>query len=127
MNRQKRAFLASLSSVVACAVAGMTGARAVAQSGGPPQSDGMTIPRQQQQSPPLFPSSNVDAHLDPKAILQQNDSQIHEDVAKLYFLARELKVEVDKTDSETVLSLAMVQRCEQIEKLARQVKNLAKG
>jgi hypothetical protein len=34
---------------------------------------------------------------------------------------------VEKTDSVNVLSLPMIQKAEQIEKLAKQVKNLARG
>ena len=42
-------------------------------------------------------------------------------------LAEDLKKEVDKTDSADVLSLQMVKKAEEIEKLARQIKNLARG
>jgi hypothetical protein len=67
------------------------------------------------------------ARPDPKQILKQNKDQIHDDVEKLYTLATELKDEVEKTDSANVLSLAMVGKAEQVEKLARQIKNLARG
>ncbi len=65
--------------------------------------------------------------MDPKQILKQNQSQIHDDVEKLFVLASGLKDEVEKTDSVSVLSLAMVTKAEQIEKLAKQIKNLARG
>jgi hypothetical protein len=64
---------------------------------------------------------------DPKQMLKQNKDQIHDDVEKLYTLATELKDEVEKTDSVNVLSLAMVGKAEQVEKLAKQIKNLARG
>jgi hypothetical protein len=64
---------------------------------------------------------------DPKQILKQNKDQIHDDVEKLYVLATELKDEVEKTDSVNVLSLGMVGKAEQVEKLAKQIKNLARG
>ncbi len=64
---------------------------------------------------------------DPKQVLKQNQSQIHDDVEKLFVLASGLKDEVEKTDSVSVLSLAMVTKAEQIEKLAKQIKNLARG
>jgi hypothetical protein len=73
------------------------------------------------------PSLPDGAKLDPKAILKKNQSQIHENVEKIYTLAGELKDEVEKTDSADVLSLPMIQKAEQIEKLAKQVKNLARG
>ena len=46
---------------------------------------------------------------------------------KLYDLATELKAEVDKTDSSKVLSLNLVRKAEEIEKLARDIKNRSKG
>jgi hypothetical protein len=62
-----------------------------------------------------------------KEILKQNQKQIAENVEKIYSLAGELKDEVEKTDAANTLSLPMIQKAEQIEKLAKQVKNLARG
>jgi hypothetical protein len=62
-----------------------------------------------------------------KDILKQNQRQIAENVERIYKLAEELKDEVEKTDATNTLSLPMVQKAEQIEKLAKQVKNLARG
>ena len=50
-----------------------------------------------------------------------------EDIEKLFDLATQLKTEVEKTDAVTTLSLVMVHRAEEIEKLARQIKDNAKG
>jgi len=73
------------------------------------------------------PFGTANAKPDPKQILQQNKDQIHDDVEKLYTLAAELKDDVEKTDSVNVLSLTMVTKAEQVEKLAKQIKNLARG
>jgi hypothetical protein len=73
------------------------------------------------------PFGSANPKLDPKQVLKQNKDQIHDDVEKLYVLATELKDEVEKTDSVNVLSLAMVGKAEQVEKLAKQIKNLARG
>lgn len=62
-----------------------------------------------------------------KAVLEQHQKDIKKDVEKLYELASQLKTEVDKTDATAVLSLAMVKKAEEIEKLARQIKDHAKG
>ena len=62
-----------------------------------------------------------------KDILKQSQRQIAENVEKIYQLAGELKDEVEKTDASNTLSLGMIQKAEQIEKLAKQVKNLARG
>jgi hypothetical protein len=63
---------------------------------------------------------------DPKVTLKRNQSQIREDVEKLYALALELRAQVETTETAQVLSLPMIQKAEQIEKLAKQVKTLAR-
>ncbi len=73
------------------------------------------------------PFGDSAAKPDPKQVLKQNKEQIHDDVEKLYVLATELKDEVEKTDSANVLSLAMINKAEQVEKLAKQIKNLSRG
>src|SRR5260221_10557931 len=62
-----------------------------------------------------------------KAILEERQKNIKKDVEKLYDLASQLKTEVEKTDSTTVLSLAMLKKAEEIEKLAKQIKDRAKA
>jgi hypothetical protein len=48
-------------------------------------------------------------------------------VQQLYELASQLKDEVEKTDSSKVLSLDLVKKAEEIEKLAHDIKNRTKG
>jgi hypothetical protein len=62
-----------------------------------------------------------------KALLEQRQKDIKKDIEKLFDLATQLKAEVEKTDATTTLSLVMVHRAEEIEKLARQIKDNAKG
>jgi hypothetical protein len=62
-----------------------------------------------------------------KAVLAENEKDIKKKVGKLFQLASELKEEVDKTDSVKVLSLAMLKKAEEIEKLAKDIKTRAKG
>jgi hypothetical protein len=62
-----------------------------------------------------------------KVLLQANEKDIKKNIEKLYQLATDLKAEVEKTDSSQVLSLAMVKKAEEIEKLAREIKTRAKG
>jgi hypothetical protein len=62
-----------------------------------------------------------------KTILQANDKDLKKNVEKLYELASELKTEVEKTNSVQVLSLPMLKKAEEIEKLAKEIKSLAKG
>jgi hypothetical protein len=65
--------------------------------------------------------------LDPKLILEANQKEIKKNVEKLYDLASELKAEVEKTDSVQVLSVAMLRKTDEIEKLAKEIRNRAKG
>ena len=74
-------------------------------------------------------SSNPDVpgRVASKAMLEQRQKDIRKEVEKLYKLASELKEEVDKTDATTVLSLPLLRKAEEIEKLAKQIKENAKG
>lgn len=125
MNLQKRVFLAGVASLTAATAVDLITRRTWAQAARTPAVP--TAADGQSSSQPPFPSPNIDPRINPKDILKQNDSQIHEAIEKLYFLAADLRAEVEKTNSQNVLSLAMVQKCEQIEKYAKQIKNLAKG
>jgi hypothetical protein len=62
-----------------------------------------------------------------KAALEDNDKSIKKRIEKLFELASDLKAEVEKTDSAKVLSLGMVKKAEEIEKLAREIKTRARG
>jgi hypothetical protein len=62
-----------------------------------------------------------------KAILEANEKDIKKNIEKLYQLASDLKAEVEKTNSSQILSLALVKKAEEIEKLAHDIKSRAKG
>jgi nitric oxide reductase activation protein len=63
-----------------------------------------------------------------QARLRNNDRQrqLVDDTAKLLGLANELKVDVDKSSKDT-LSLDVIRKADEIEKLAREVKEKMKG
>jgi hypothetical protein len=61
------------------------------------------------------------------AVLQENEKDIKKKVEKLLQLATELKAEVDKTNSTKVLSVAMLKKADEIERLAKDIKTRAKG
>ncbi len=69
---------------------------------------------------PMQPSSE-------KHILEENEKDLHKKVEQLYELVMELKAEADKTDSTKVLSLNLVKKAEEIEKLAHDIKIRSKG
>jgi hypothetical protein len=64
---------------------------------------------------------------DPKAIDKQNQIEIRAEVQKLYEMVSELKEQVDKTDANSTLSVSLVKKAQQIEKLAKQIKDRAKS
>lgn len=62
-----------------------------------------------------------------KAFLEANEKDIKKAVEKLFELASDLKAEVEKTDSSKVLSLALIKKAEEIERLAKDIKVRAKA
>jgi len=122
MDNQKRDFLSLLVTAAVAAPIAIFARVTFAQQGmgrrpGPPGA-------------PLDPLSDPSAQpppFDPKKIQERNQKTILEDIQKLYKLAGELKDEVEKTDSRNTLSLAMVQKAKEVEKLAKQIANLAVG
>src|ERR1700759_2060741 len=60
------------------------------------------------------------------AVLQENEKDIKKKVEKLLQLATELKQEVDKTNSTKVLSIPMLKKADEIERLAKDIKTRAK-
>jgi hypothetical protein len=57
---------------------------------------------------------------------RQNQQEIRLEVQRLYAMATELKDEVDRTNANNVLSLSVVKRAQDIEKLAKQIRDRAK-
>lgn len=64
---------------------------------------------------------------EPKLLLEENQKDMKKDVERLYQLASELKTEVERTDSVKVLSLSLIKKTEEIEKLAKEIRSRAKG
>lgn len=84
-------------------------------------------PRTSSTSPETKDEDDAKSQPPAKLALQANDKDIKKSVERLFQLASELKAEVDKTDSAQVLSLAMVRKAEEIERLAKDIKLRAKG
>jgi hypothetical protein len=64
---------------------------------------------------------------DPVEQLKENQKSLRRDADRLLQLAQELKDEADKTEQTNVLSLSLVHKAEEVEKLARQIKGLARA
>jgi hypothetical protein len=91
------------------------------------------IPQGPQQNPPQnrFPSESPTgfprrSQKRKKALLDYNFKKLKEHAQDLAELAKSLQAEVDKSN-ENVLSLEIVKKAEEAEKLARKIKNEVKG
>jgi hypothetical protein len=112
--------------VCAMALASISAAVGIAQEPAPntpsptpaPVTDAQTP--LQPQSPDTTPAATL-AQRRQDALLQERKNQLTVDTAKLLQLANELKAEMDKSSKDT-LSLAVMKKAEQVEKLAHQVR-----
>jgi len=119
MSNTRRKFLTILAgtgTLVALRAASLSG-----QAKPSSRAPGMDPSKQDQDGPPLTEKSPT------KAMLESNEKDIKKNIEKLYQLITDLKAEVEKTDSSQVLSLLMVKKAEEIERLARDIKTRAKG
>ena len=64
---------------------------------------------------------------DQKTIDRQNQEQMRADIDKMFAIVSEMKQELGVTNTNAVLSVNFVKKAHEIEKLAKQVKELAKG
>ena len=115
MELERRIFLKSV--VPAALLIQMAGG-----GQGPPQSQKEPWPPVEPEEPP-----GEAPRIDNKQVLKHNQSEIQQDVERLFSLAQQLKNQVEKTNSADVLSLPLLQKAEEIEKLARKIRNLARG
>lgn len=115
--RTRSTFLGGI--LIAGAATGLVGTLALSQVPSVPPPPPLTRSAQEPE-PAGMPSPD-------KQMLEANNKDIHKKVERLYQLATELKAEVDKTDSSKVLSLNLVKKAEEIEKLARDIKIRSKG
>ena len=137
MNDSRRLFLTAI--LPGAALAGMALLTAEAQQTHPPHphipgtNAGQTASQLQQQQqqqtqiPDVIPSTPKLTPAERKAILTDDQKQIKKDVDQLFGLAQDLKSQAEKMDSTAVLSIQFVQKTEEIEKLARKIRNLARG
>jgi hypothetical protein len=72
-------------------------------------------------------SGHQDRPTESKTMDQQNQAEVKASVEKLYVLITELKEEVERPNASAVLSVSVLKKSQQIEKLAKHVKDVAKG
>jgi len=113
--------LAVATGIVVCSVNAQTPAQSAAQSPAP-------------SSEVAKPDSKSDSKISPDAISQQpvtdpkllRQKQLADDTARLLELANQLKVEMDKSSKDT-LSLNVIKKANEIEKLARKLRDEMKA
>jgi hypothetical protein len=109
-------------SAVVCSVNAQTPAQSAAQ--GPAQSSEVAKPDSKSDSKiALDAATSQQPVTDPKLLRQK---QLADDTARLLELANQLKVEMDKSSKDT-LSLNVIKKANEIEKLARKVRDEMKA
>jgi hypothetical protein len=81
-----------------------------------------TVPPAPNQPPLLSPAAPPTS-----AQLRQNQRDIRKDVDQLFSLAQELKALAAKSDAAQELSVGLIQKTEEIEKLAKKIRDLARS
>jgi hypothetical protein len=119
MNRARRTFLWAFS----FAPLFLWSARAGAQVHQQPPPGWPRLP----DTIPENPGPKKMPRTEQRAVLNEKQKKLRKDVERLFQLASELRDEVARTDATEVLSLAMIDKAEKIEKLAKQIKVLARG
>lgn len=74
-------------------------------------------------NPAIPPPFRTPSH----AELRKNQQEITRDVNELFTLAQQLKRQADKSDASEELSVALIDKTEQIEKLAKKIRDLARA
>jgi hypothetical protein len=117
MNTGRRFFLSGMAATLAGAPLLQMGAQR--RTGPPPPI--AQIPDASGSVPD--PDAPPRPHPDPKLQLKEDQKLIRRDVDRLVQMAKDLKDESDKTPETDVLSLSLVKKAEDIEKLAHQIKD----
>jgi hypothetical protein len=116
MSHSRRGFLGAAATLVAASAFG-------AQQQMGQQSPQPAVPNLPEDSVSRIPPRKPD----PRAILKQNQQDIKKDVARLTEVVAELQKSLDDSDTREVLSLDVVHKTDEIERLAKQIRSLVKG
>lgn len=118
MKTGRRYFLSGFAATLAGTRALLAGAQGQRQNGAPRTSH----------IPDASDTSGADdipapPRADPKVQLKEDQKALRRDVDRLVQMVKDLKDESDKTPETDVLSLSLVKKAEEIEKLAHQIKD----
>ena len=122
MIAERRFFLSGL-------VVALAGAKVALSAAGQRQAPAPRFPQVPDASTPNGQPGDVPLppRADPKVQLKEDQKTLRHDVDHLVQLAKELKEEADKTPETDILSLSLVKKAEEIEKLARQIRDIARA
>ena len=129
MHTSRRTFLGVAASLAAAAASGA----AQMQTPAPPV---MPTPMPGHPSPygndPNSPRNNpfpteTPMKLNPREVLRANQEEIKKDVTRLTQLVSELQKGLDGSDTKDVLSIDVIHKTEEIEKLAKQIRSLIRA
>lgn len=125
MDKQRRLFLRALAPVALVAGASVTALNSALglpqQSSNPPNHLPPTNPN------PSVPVAPPPFRTPTHAELRKNQQEITKDVNELFTLAQQLKRQADKSDASEELSVALIDKSEQIERLAKKIRDLARA
>ncbi|HEV2617613.1 MAG TPA: hypothetical protein VGU63_13495 [Candidatus Acidoferrales bacterium] len=119
MQGQRRFFLKMCIPPAVFTGAAILGAQVPAR---PPHPPSQPFPQDVPPQSPLPPVPRPPSKLQLKA----NQKEIRKDVDQLFSLAQDLKEQAGKTDTVVVLSVGFVEKTEEIEKLAKKIRDLAR-
>ncbi|MGB6875776.1 MAG: hypothetical protein WBD87_07050 [Candidatus Acidiferrales bacterium] len=125
MDPTRRVFLTSFVPGVALAGASFLSATSVLARS---VQDSGQLPNQVQHPTPNPANERVVPVPPPsKAQLRQNERDLRKDVDQLFSLAQDLKSLASKSDASEELSVGLIQKTEEIEKLAKKIRDLARS
>ena len=121
MSESRRTFLGAAAAFAAVSAWGAVSLAAQAQGpAGAAQFPITSIPSQT--GGPIF-----ERRVTPAERMQMNQVQIRKSSARLAEVVGELQKDLEANDTTNVLSLGVIRKAEEIEKLARQIKSLVRG
>ncbi len=118
MEGQRRFFLKMLIPAAVFSGAAILGAQDRPKPPHDPSQFPQDVPPQSALPPVPKPPSKIQ--------LKANQREIKKEVDRLFSLAQDLKEEAGKTDTVVVLSVAFVEKTQEIEKLAKKIRDLAR-
>jgi hypothetical protein len=122
MYNSRRTFLSVAVSIAAAAASGAAQSP-MPNSGRMPPYEPNPASRRPFGAEPAEPAPRAN----PKEILRANQEDIKKDVARLTQLVSELQKGLDESDMKDVLSLDVIHKTEEIEKLAKQIRGLIRS